>query len=278
MDEKIMIFTSKHSYFKSSFSWGMKKIIFLFISLIIEASFVFQIFAEEKTVIKLVAVDFPPYEYEVKENGKVVIKGIQVDIVKRMFELAEIEYTLELLPFKRGYKYIQTLKRDCLFNFYKNPTRLKIFDYTDPILKNPLMLFIKKGNKTIKFTGSVNDLKGFKIGVMTGYTYSSEFEKARENGFLNIDEASSHIINFKKLINNRLDIYICEKNVGLYTAQNLAIADKIEILEVPLKIQLGHIGIAKHNPNKNIIPKLNEALRHLKETNEYQQYFDKYLK
>ncbi len=230
-------------------------------------------------VVKLVTVEFAPYEFEEQENDIKKIKGIQVDMVKRMCELAGIQYSLELLPFKRAYEEVLTLKKDCIFNFYKNPERSALFDYTDPLLNNPLVIFVKKGEETkIRFTGKIEELKGYQIGVMLGYTYSPEFDKAIKDNTITVDPVSSHDINFQKLSRERIDMYICEQNVGLYTAKKIGVADQVAFLETPFKIQQGYLGIAKNNPKKIIIEKLNAALKQIKDSGEYSSFFDKYLK
>ncbi|OGR13771.1 MAG: hypothetical protein A2277_06065 [Desulfobacterales bacterium RIFOXYA12_FULL_46_15] len=230
-------------------------------------------------VVRLVTVEFAPYEFEEQENGVKIIKGIQVDMVKRMCELAGLQYSLKLLPFKRAYEEALSLKQDCIFNFYKNPERLSLFDYTDPLLNNPLVIFVKKGEETkIRFTGKVEELKGFQIGVMLGYTYSPDFDEAIKNNVITVDPVSSHVINFQKLSHKRIDMYICEQNVGLYTAKKIGVAEQIAFLETPFKIQQGYLGIAKNNPKKAIIGKLNAALKQIKDSGEYSSFFDKYLK
>jgi polar amino acid transport system substrate-binding protein len=258
----------------------MKQILFVFLlllSLFITGHNAYSQNLED--VVRFVTVEFAPYEFEEQENDVKIIKGIQVDMVKRMCELAGIRYSIELLPFKRAYKEVLNLEKDCIFNFYKNPERLTLFDYTDPLLNNPLVIFVKKGEETkIRFTGKVEELKGYQIGVMLGYTYSPEFDEAIKNNTITVNPVPSHDINFQKLSHKRIDMYICEQNVGLYTAKKIGVAEKIAFLETPFKIQQGYLGIAKNNPKKFIIEKLNAALKQIKDSGEYSSFFDKYLK
>lgn len=230
-------------------------------------------------VVRLVTVEFAPYEFEEQEGSVKIIKGIQVDMVKRMCELAGIRYSIELLPFKRAYEEVLSLKKDCIFNFYKNSERLALFDYTDPLLNNPLVIFVRKGEETkIRFSGMVEELKGYQIGVMLGYTYSPDFDEAIKNNSITVNPVSSHEINLRKLSHKRIDMYICEQNVGLYTAKEIGLTEQVAFLETPFKIQQGYLGIAKNNPKKAIIEKLNAALKQIKDSGEYSSFFDKYLK
>lgn len=224
-------------------------------------------------IVKLATVDFPPYSYLEKDK----IKGIEVEIIERIFEKQGIKYTIELLPFNRALISVEDGDRDFIFNIYKNPDRLKKFDYSDPILDNPLIIFIKK-DSNIVFTGNINELRNYNIGTMLGYTYSPEFDKARNDKLIKTEEVCGHEQNFKKLVSGRIDIYIVERSVGLYFTKKLGIQQQVKYLNIPLKKQNGYIGISKKNSKKVLFSKINEGLKALKASGEYQKIFDKYLK
>lgn len=234
----------------------------------------FSVFsARGQEIVKLSTVDFPPYSYS---EGQ-IIKGIEVDIVKKIFDDQGIKYVIELVPFPRALKSVEDGERDFIFNFYKNPDRLTKFDYSDPILENPLVLFVKK-DKNVAFTGRIEELKGYNIGTMLGYTYSPEFDKARKEKFIKTEEVSGHESNFQKLSAGRIDIYIVEKNVGLFIIKKLDLKGQFKYLNVPLKVQQGFMGISKKNHRKALLGKINAGLRALKASGEYQKIFDRYLK
>ncbi len=90
--------------------------------------------------ITLGYVDFPPYEFNT--NGKP--DGIMVKIVETVFEQADIPLELQFFPFKRAYEYAKEGKSNGLFNFYKTKERLRSFDYTEPIIENPLVFLCEE--------------------------------------------------------------------------------------------------------------------------------------
>lgn len=250
----------------------MKKIMFI---VLIIAFFIANPFSgAANPTMSFATVDFAPYSFQNQNNE---IKGIEVDIIKRMCEIAGISYTIVFYPFPRALASVQNSEIDALFNFYKNDERLKIFTYSDPILENPLVLFVKKGS-SVKFTGKMDDLKGLLVGVMRGYTYSKEFDDAKASNVFRVEEADTHEQNFKKLVTGKIDVYPVEKNVGLWTAKGLGLTNEFTILEIPLKIQQGFFGMAKNNPKTNLITLLNGALAKIRSNGEYQQIFDNYLK
>jgi len=202
-------------------------------------------------------VDFPPYEYS--ENGRPA--GILVTIVKQVFEQAAIPYKLQFLPFKRAYSEVKVGKIDGLFNFYKIPERKPYFDYSKPILQNPLVFFVRKETH-IKYD-TLADLKGLSVGAMLGYTYGSEFDKTTH---FNIDRASSHQGNFSKLLFGRIDAYPCDKLVGIYVARKNNMMSEFVILPKPLKVMDGHIGFTK-GKHSAAIEKINMEIVKMQENN-----------
>ncbi len=222
--------------------------------------------------VKLVTVEFPPYSYQ--EQSKV--SGVQVEIVKKAFEYAEINYSLELLPFARALFEAEKGEKDFIFNFYKNDDRLKRFEYTDAVIENPLVFFVKK-DSNIKFNGDLTLLSDYKIGTIIGYSYADDFDYAIIHNLLKIDETSSHEANFRKLNTGRIDMYVCDKNVGIYTIKQLKLENNFKILDTPLNIQYGYLGISKDNPKKSIIPKINQALKEIKQNINIEDLIQKYI-
>ncbi|MCK5100075.1 MAG: transporter substrate-binding domain-containing protein, partial [Desulfobacteraceae bacterium] len=183
----------------------MKKSKIIVLIFILSISF-FVANAKSETVT-LGYVDFPPYEYE--KDGKPA--GIQVTIVKTLFKRAGISLKLRSLPFKRAYA--ETEHNGAvqgLFNFYKTKQRLPYFDYSEPVIENPLVFFVRK-DSNIQFN-TLEDLKGLIVGVMRGYTYGEGFD---ESPLFIREPTDSHLSNFKKLAVGRIDAYCCDKLVGI---------------------------------------------------------------
>lgn len=251
----------------------MRRLIILVLSVIFID---YALCAESVPVIHFITVDFPPYSYLTPDHR---IEGIEVDIVRRMCEITGIQYTLSLQPFKRGYFRIQDFRTsgyDALFNFYKNPERLKEFVYTDPILENPIALFVRK-NDDIVYEGDLKALKNYTFGVIRGYTYSPEFTTAVQDRWIIVEDTDSHEGNFKKLESGRIDIYPVEYYVGLYVIRKMGKTDAFRVLYPPIIHQWGHVGFDKDNPKAHLIPLLNHGLDRLKKSGEYQSIFEKHL-
>ncbi|NOX35640.1 MAG: transporter substrate-binding domain-containing protein [Deltaproteobacteria bacterium] len=217
--------------------------------------------------IELIYVNFPPYEDHV--NGKPA--GILVRIVEQAFKRADIAYRLTFFPFKRGYNLVKDGKYDGLFNFYKIEKRLAYFDYSTPIIKNPLVFFVRK-DSTLRYQ-SLDDLKGKKIGVMIGYTYGSKFD---DDENIIKDAAAEHVHHLRKLVLGRLDAYPCDKMVGIYIARKEGLMGELKILPVPLKIMNGYIGFTKGR-HTLVIKKINQQIKYMKNNGEINQIINNYI-
>ena len=217
--------------------------------------------------ITLGYVEFPPYEYE--KDGKPA--GIQVAIVKTLFKRAGIPLKLRPLPFKRAYEKAKHGEIHGLFNFYKIKKRLPYFDYSEPVIENPLVFFVRK-DSNIKFN-TIKDLRGLKVGVIRGYTYGEGFDESLL--FLR-EPTNSHLSNFQKLISRRIDAYCCDKLVGIHVTRQNNLWSEIKILPASLKVMDGHIGFTK-GKHIDVIEKINVQIRIMKQNKEIDQIVIQYI-
>ena len=220
---------------------------------------------EEK--LTLTYFDFPPYEYQEDKAPH----GIFITIVKDIFNKANISLELEFLPFKRGYNMVKKGKIDGIFNFYKVKERLEYFDYSEPIIKNPLHFFSRK-DSAVDFN-TLDDLKNLKIGLLRGYTYGEEFDNST---IFKKDITDSHIANFKKLAFGRIDLYPCDKLVGIYLAKKNNLMSELEILPTPLKVMDGYIGFTKGRHQK-IIDTINTIVIKMHQNGDIEKIINNYI-
>jgi len=241
----------------------MKKVFFIFV-VFVSLFFQSTIYAKSLT---LGYVNFPPYEYI--ENDKPA--GILVNIVQTIFKRADQSLTLKFFPFKRALSLAKNGKIDGLFNFYKNSERLKSFDYSEPIINNSLVFFVRKDS--ILNYSKLSDLKGLTIGVMRGYTYGPGFDN---NPDFKREETNTHESNLKKLMIGRIDAYPCDKMVGIFSAMKEKVMGELKILPNPLKIMFGHIGFTK-GKHKDAIEKINKEIKAIKNSGEIDKLIDDYI-
>jgi len=212
--------------------------------------------------IVLAYVDFPPYEYRGNDGTP---QGTLVTIVETVFERAGIELILKFLPFQRAFLGTKRGEIDGLFNFYRTESRLAFFDYTEPIIQNPLNLFVRT-NAAIQFT-TLEDLEGLTIGVMRGYTYGKAFD---ESPLFTREAGDTHQSNFTKLIHKRIDAYLCDRRAGIHIATENQMMAELKILPRPVIVMDGHIGFTKGR-HRAVIRKINVVIAQMHQNGEIDQ-------
>ncbi len=225
-----------------------------------------MLYSWQLLALTIAYVDFPPYEWKGKDDRA---HGIQVELVKIIFKRAGIPLKLVHRPFKRALESAKKGTIDGLFNFYKIPARLKIFDYSVPVIDNPLVLFVLKDSK-LKYK-TLKDLKRTKVGVMRGYTYGAKFDSSK---LFTRQPANSHINNYEKLLRGRVGLYPCDRLVGMWTLKMMKAQDKVKVVGVPLKVMDGHIGFTK---GKHIatVKKINKVISKMKKSGELEKLITK---
>lgn len=135
-------------------------------------------------------------------------KGYISEIAKEAFGRMGYDLEIEFVPWKRALEESREGRYDGILGGFYNEERTKYFMYSDSISSANMRFFSRKGNK-IEYN-SLNDLIGYKIGVIRGYFYSSEFDNA---GFLQKDEINNVEQNIQKIIHGRIDLFIASEEV-----------------------------------------------------------------
>lgn len=220
---------------------------------------------------------FKPFVWQ--ENGSA--KGIDVDIVKELCNRADIELTLEIVPWKRVMHNVESGKTAGGFAAFKTPEREAFSIFLDaPIHESTYNLFVKKGNR---FTfDSVEDLFGKKIGNISGFKTGEAFDKAVVEGKITVEVLDDIGKNIKKLMTGRLDAIVGNQAQTLLKLKEMGLTGQVEFLPTPVRESRGAfliISKAADIENKSgVIAVLNRHLKEMAADGTIQKINDKYLK
>jgi len=184
--------------------------------------------------ILIVAESFPPFEYV--QDGRVV--GIDIDIITHVFGKLGIDFKVRILPWTRAWNMIEYGDADAVLSTSRKEKRkLYLYYPKEDMWTSEYVFFVRKDKKTAGFNG-YEDAKSqkLKIGIIRGNSYHKSFWETfpeRPDGSLNrqLDPAKNVEINFKKLQRGRIDLYILDKTVGLYSIKLLKFQDEITYYE-----------------------------------------------
>lgn len=176
----------------------------------------------------------------------------------------EVEYGW--FPWARAYNHVKDGSWDASFTGAKTPERQKHFLYSDPVRSNQIVFYHLKSKEFI--WNKISDLAHYRIGGTIGYAYSKSFMKAEGDRVITVDWTETDILNFKKLLAGRIDIFPISKDVGMTKLNKHFTAEQISLLEVsgkPLVSNDVHLILSNKKPeNRVLLEQFNAALNEYK--------------
>jgi polar amino acid transport system substrate-binding protein len=153
---------------------------------------------------------YPPYIDERAEN-----LGIMTEIVTKALEDQGIDYKMEFTSWTRVENSIDN-EGIISFAYVKNKERLKKWYFSAPIIQAP-SIFIKHYENDVEIE-TLNDLKKYKIGISRDYSYGEVFDKLKP--MLEVEEVSTDLINMKKILHKRIDLFPLPLYNAIYYLRN----------------------------------------------------------
>ena len=206
---------------------------------------------------------YPPYMYA-EENGPA---GIYYDLIGDIFERMEVPVAIEAMPWGEAVERTDAAEIG-LGGLYENDERLAKYDYSDPILTEHLMLYVRAGEE-FPFE-DLDDLEGLRIGVNAGWSYGQAFDEARAAGIFAAEEASSDAANLAKLAAGDLDAAV----VDAFSAQVLTTGEDLKgiVVELPNPVATNdaHLAFNKTAGRTELLEAFNAQLAELKATGTFE--------
>ncbi|MDE1462057.1 substrate-binding periplasmic protein [Spartinivicinus poritis] len=180
--------------------------------------------------LNIVGESFPPYEFEYE--GRIV--GIDIDIIKYIFDKFGVEYTVRLMPWKRAWHEVENARVDAILGASRKKVREPFVYYPQEDMWKSSYIFFSRGKMSqpveIDYDTPLKNLKT--IGVVRGYSYHDSFWQKypnRNDGTLNplLEEATDVQQSFLKLANGRIDFFIIDKTVGHFVVNDLKLRHKV---------------------------------------------------
>jgi polar amino acid transport system substrate-binding protein len=212
-------------------------------------------FAADK-VVPIGVAEFPPFKYAAPD-GKVI--GSDTEIVEQVFKRMGYTPKIEMQPWKRVQEEAQKGNFAAIYTFTKNPDREKIYHFSDPI-STVRDVFYKKKSKKIAWSG-LDDLKTMRVGASAGYSYHAVFKYAAEAkkfaAFEEVFQSPPELANLKKLMADRIDLFICEVSVCQYFVKNNAAdLNDVDFIDKTIgDVRTFHVGFPKVYPGSEQLAK-----------------------
>ncbi len=234
--------------------------------------------AEAQSVndLMLMTENYPPFNFE--HNGQ--LQGISVDLLEAMLKKLGSNKTrkdMQLMPWARGYHYLQNDKNSCLFATTRTEEREKLFKWVGPISETTIVLTSLKERKlSIKEPA---DLKKYKIGaVIQDIGEQLLIEAGLSQKEIDSTGGTSAILkSIKKMNIGRMDAFAYEESVMKWELKQQGF--DLNLYETAYILKTGELYYALHKDTPDtVIQQMQEALDELKRAGDYQKIKDFYLK
>lgn len=140
------------------------------------------------------------------ENGQIV--GSTTKKIREIMERVGIDYDIEILPFKRAFLLARNQADTCAYSVTRLPERESLFKWVGPTHESDWTLF-GRADRDYRL-GGIDDARKYRIGAYFG---DARGETLAEQGF-NIDTVKERISNPRKLLVNRIDLWVSSIRVG----------------------------------------------------------------
>jgi polar amino acid transport system substrate-binding protein len=152
----------------------MKNIIFAIFAVVVALFSGINVFAAEKQFV-IVGDSYPPYSYI--ENNE--FKGTDVDIIKAVFERLKIKPLFKFRPWARAIAEVKSGRSDAIYSLFRTKEREAYLTY--PVMplsyEKNILVVNDDSDKTAK---SLEDIKGWRIGVVTENSYGKSFDEYKD--------------------------------------------------------------------------------------------------
>ncbi|UTH76060.1 ABC transporter substrate-binding protein [Chromobacterium sp. IIBBL 290-4] len=224
--------------------------------------------AAPRLKITLSNQEWPPYM-----GQELPYDGILSRLVKEAFARGGVDVTFRYYPNNRTLQSARNGQVDGSFGWAPTEERKRDLLYTLPVL-NARMVFFQRKDHKLEWSRWA-DLKGARAGVTVGNYYSDEFDAQVKSGVLTADTAPDDLINFKKLLAGRVDLFPIDLEVGRYllahhfTAQqaNAVEAQGRSFWNAPLHVVIWR----KHVKGQELVERFNRGLKALQDSGDFER-------
>jgi polar amino acid transport system substrate-binding protein len=183
-------------------------------------------------------------------GGRVV--GTGTDKVREIMARTGTSYSIELLPWKRAYAAALSRPDACVFSTTRTAERENLFKWVGPTDEADWVL-LGRADRSLQIN-TLEDARTLRIGTYNG---DARDEYLRTRGFL-VDPAPNDLINPKKLLLNRIDLWAASLRRGSAVLEQNGWTGRIVPLLTFAKVRV-YLACNPAVPDE-LIARMNESL------------------
>jgi len=236
---------------------------FMIFFMLIISSFTFAK-GQDKLIVGTDATEFQPFEY--MENGE--ITGFDIELIKEIGKVLGKEVEFKNISFSGLLPALQVGKLDAVIaGLTVTDERKKYINFSESYYTSKQLIIVNKNNNKIK---SLDDLEGYKVGVVLGCTGDLLGTEMKDKIELNRYNTTSQCI--IALNHNKIDAIILDSE----PAKNFVKHNK-KLKLINNNAAKEEYAIAISKKDKELLNDINYGLNTLKENGIYKKLSEKYF-
>ncbi|MGE8000205.1 basic amino acid ABC transporter substrate-binding protein [Lysinibacillus sp. NPDC093190] len=213
---------------------------------------------------------FAPFE-SLDDKGNIV--GLDFDILQAIADEMGFEVEWQNIGWEPVFQTVKNGETDIgAAGISINKKRKETFDFTEPYYESQLLIVVKEDSK-IK---SLADLKDKKISVQINATGHEAAKKLQGDSSPNIMAFENQPVAIKEMLNGNVDATIGD-NAVVYEYIKAHPTEKLKVIEDDA-FEKEYYGFMVQKGNTELLNKLNEGLKKIKENGKYKEITGKDLK
>lgn len=223
-----------------------------------------------RETVRLACEDWPPYS-----STQLKHHGLMIRIITEAFAAEGIDVETGFFPTPRVLELVKTGAWDATGGWTPTEERAADYYFSDPLFDEQMVLFhLKRADFDWH---SINDLAGLEIGTVYGFHYSTAFTQASQDGKLATQVEHSDVLNFRKLLNGRVDLVPKNLEGGLSLLRSEFTAEEAaQITWHPTPLDEGPLVLMfsrDNERNAGLVERFNSGLAKIKQDGRYDQFF-----
>ncbi|WP_051227949.1 substrate-binding periplasmic protein [Oceanospirillum beijerinckii] len=221
----------------------------------------FSLFLANDTLAKtyyFVGTSFPLI-LEKSQQGE--IRGLGADIAKVIGQKLGHQIEIEIYPFSRALRMIETGRADGFIGPYKSEEREKFMIFTQSHFYQDPMAFYVREESDFEWDGHLSSLQGKKIGLTRGWSFGSEFDQYKPK--LNIFEVENIDASFRMLLFDRIELFASHPRAANRVIDKLNIREQVKMILPPIIVNKGYFGFSRKRDLGSFIEQFDSELNRM---------------
>jgi len=181
----------------------------------------------------------PPYNF-IDESGDEV--GLDTEIVRAVMEEIGIDLEIDTVSWVQVMNLLDSNKVDFGYQFVGKPERFEKYNMVGPFRYGRTVFVVRKDSDITTYK-DLKDLKDYKIGIVKGYAYTSEFDSAE---YLTKVENNNNDDLIQSLVNGSVDIIVGDMQTLIYIARNQENYGDIRFIDKVLRVVARYVAFSKN--------------------------------